>query len=147
MILVMDIKQMKACLLLVAFASLKDAGVSSFQTTTAPYSLLTRPSFCSTNPLRSKCAPVRRSEKRSALTMVSYDDLMERLPSKAVIDAVDSSTSTAVVASGKYIYCVVSQSLVIIQFLIIAYFLPIYSLFEQISQQQPVYQSHKHEKI
>lgn len=36
---------------------------------------------------------------RSSLRMVSYDDLMERLPSKAVIDAVEKSPSSSVVAS------------------------------------------------
>ena len=41
---------------------------------------------------------------RSSLQMVSYDELMKSLPSKAVIDTVEKSPSTSVVASGKFFF-------------------------------------------
>ena len=43
-----------------------------------------------------------KQKVKSSLSMVSYDELMERLPSKAVIDAVEKSPSGSVVASGKF---------------------------------------------
>lgn len=84
-----------------SFVNLKT--VSSFQTTS---SLISHPSSLAPLQTNTLTNPFHRSKhahpqfhQQNRLSMVSYDDLMERLPSKSVIDAIESSPSTAVVAS------------------------------------------------
>ena len=117
----MFVKQSLASTLLVLARTSFDNAVVAFQSprVSSPFSTSKSPSVSSWNTLnRPKTAfhsmnnipfqfqpraSTRASNvKVSRLSMVNYDELMERLPSKKVIDAVENSPSEKVVASGEY---------------------------------------------